>query len=168
MPIVTSSGGGGASTPGGVGGAVQTVPVVDSNVDPTSYGTSGIGYTPLAKNATEQYITFEAVAPATGTLKLSLIYAMSASNGGDVVLAVDTLKVADTGDPNGALTAGSNRTFTPGTGTTRKTATVTQVAELNISVTAGDHVYAKVTRKNVAGDTHTGSMNVFGVRVEFT
>lgn len=148
------------SRPQATGG--ETVWYFSSNVASTAYA-AGTPYTPLAKNATEQYVTFDIVAAWTGTVKMTLIYAMSADNSGDVALECDYAKTTAAGDPNAALTTQASFTFTPGSGATLKSKSD---ATLQIAVTAGDHLFIKITRKNVAGDTHTGSLNLLGVRLE--
>lgn len=146
-----------------VGATAQTIWYFNSNVASSAYA-SGQPYTPLAKNATEQYVTFDMVAPATGNVKLTLIYAMSVSSGDNVVLELDYLKRADGDDPNAALTTQSSYTLTPGTGTTRKSLTSVTMTTLSITVTAGDLIFFKLSRKNDVNDTHTGTFNLLAVR----
>lgn len=154
--------GGGAGTDGADGGG--SVQVVGSNVSSSSYGTSGVVYTPLAKNATEQYVVFQVQAWKTGTLALTVKYAMSAANAGDVALECDYGKTTDAGDPNAALTTQASFTVTPGAQTTQKHIDNTTDATLGIAVTAGDVLIVKLTRKNIAGDTHTGTFNLIDIR----
>lgn len=148
------------------GGVASSVQALASLVASSAYA-AGNPYVPLAKNATEQYVAFDLIAPQAGTLKITLLYAPSASNGGDVVFELDYLKVSAAGDPNAAITTQSSFTFTPGTGATLKTVGQDTQATLGITVAAGDYVYLKLSRKNAGGDTHTGSMNVVGIKVSF-
>lgn len=157
-----SQGTGGGSSTGAGGGGSQTVWYFNSNVVSSAYA-AGTPYVPLAKNATEQYVTFDLVAPSTGTLTMTLIYAMSAALSGDVALELDYKKSAVGDDPNAAITTQPSFTFTPGAVSTVLNKTHATFA---IAVTAGDHLFVKITRKNVAGDTHTGTVNVLGVRPE--
>ena len=154
--------GGGGSSSGAGGGGSQTVWYFNSNIASSAYA-AGTPYVPLAKNATEQYVTFDIVAPATGTLTLTILYAMSAANSGDVALELDYCKTAVGGDPNAAITSQASFTFTPGAVTTMLSKTH---ATLALAVTAADHLFLKLSRKNVAGDTHTGSMNILAIRAE--
>ncbi len=144
------------------GGFAQTLQAMNSNVAASAYA-AGSPYTPLAKNATEQYVTFDLVAPQSGTLVLTAIYAPSVSNGGDMVFELDYKLTTAAGDPNAAITTQSSFTFTPGTGATLKSKTD---ATMRIAVVAGDHIFLKLTRKNSGSDTHTGSANVLGIRAE--
>lgn len=162
MGFAPSQGFGGSSSSGAGGGGSQSVWYFNSNIASSAYA-AGTPYVPLAKNATEQYITFDLVAPQTGTLTLTLVYAMSAANSGDIALELDYKKSAVGDDPNAALTTQSSFTFTPGTVTTVLTKTHATMA---LSATAGDHFFFKLTRKNIAGDTHTGTVNVLGMRLE--
>ncbi len=144
------------------GGFAQSLQALNGNVAPSAYA-GGAPYVPLAKNATEQYITFDLIAPQAGTVKFTVIYAPSASNGGDMVFEADYVKTTAGGDPSGAITTQSSFTFTPGTGATLKSVTH---ATLQFSVAAGDHLFVKLSRKNSGSDTHTGSANVLGIRAE--
>lgn len=167
MKLILPGGGGGA---GGIGSSLQmwhSVEVVNSNVAATAYATSGVPYTPLAKNATEQYVTTEMVAPETGTLCFRLVYAMSVSNGGDVAFSVSKAVTTAGADPDTALTVSSTVTFTPGAGALLKTLDYADQSVLGMAVTAEDHVFVKIMRKNVAGDTHTGSLNLLGIGVYY-
>lgn len=144
------------------GGFSQCLQAFNSNVAPSAYA-GGAPYVPLAKNATEQYVIFDGIAPAAGTLKFTVYYTPSASNGGDVVFEADYVKTSLGGDPSGSITTQSSFTFTPGTGAVLKSVTH---ATLQFTVAKGDHVLLKITRKNSGSDTHTGSMNVMGVEAE--
>lgn len=144
------------------GGFAQALQAMNSNVAASAYA-AGSPYTPLAKNATEQYVTFDLVAPQAGTIKLTLIYAPSVSNGGDMVFELDYKLTTAGGDPNAAITTQSSFTITPGTGATLKSATH---STMQIVVAAGDHLFLKLSRKNSGSDTHTGSANVLGIRAE--
>lgn len=152
------SGGGGPSLAG-------EAAFSQSNVAPNAYGTSGIPYQPLAKAATEEYAEYSKVATVGGTLSFDILYAMSSSHSGDVVLQVDYLKTSDGSNLNAALTAQASFTFTPGTGQdTQKTLLGSSQATMQLSVSAGDRLLIRITRKNVAGDTHTGSINIVDLR----
>ncbi len=147
--------------------AAQSVWYFGSNVAGSTYATSGVPYTPLAKNATEQYVTWDVVAPQAGYIDLLLIYAMSVANSGDVVLELDYIKLSDGSDPNGSLSTQSSFTFTPGSATTRKSVGSDTQATLRIQVAAGDHVLLKLSRKNSGSDTHTGTFNIESVRISY-
>ena len=151
------------------GGPVLTgVPVFESNVTSTTYATSGIEYLPVAKNASpEHYFAFDGNATRDGNVVFDVIYAMSVSNGGDIALQVDYVIIREGDDPNETITVQSPMVFTPGTGTTRKTLVGdydSETISMSIAVLQGDYLKVYVTRKNVAGDTHTGTMNILGVR----
>lgn len=152
-------GGGSTSEPGALG---DTVAVIGSNVSSSTFA-NGIAYTPIAKNATEQYVEFEFVANKAGTLKIGLNYSMSVSDAGDVVLGLESSNLAAGDDPTAALDDKGNTTVTPGTGTTVKN---TDLTYGSYSIADGDYVYCKLSRKNVAGDTHTGDMRILGITVE--
>ncbi len=162
MPIVKTIG---MALSGQPGGGSQTVWYFGSNVAGSAYATSGVPYTPLAKNATEQYVTWDVVAPSSGNLDITLIYAMSVANGGAVVLELDYLKLSDGSDPNGSLTSQSSFTFTPGSVTTRLSVGPSTQSTLRIAVSAGDHLFFKLSRKNSGSDTHTGNFNIEAVRM---
>lgn len=155
---------GAAGAAGADGGG--SIEIYSSNVAMTAYGTSGVSYTPLAKNATEQYVQFMLTAWKTGSLEISLKYAMSASNAGDVALSVAHVEAGDGESPNGALTEEATFTITPGSNTTLHTVDSGDDATMAIAVTAGDVCVVKIRRKNVGGDTHTGDFNVVDIRVE--
>lgn len=144
------------------GGSVE---VYYSAVAMTAYGTSGFNYTPLAKNATEQYVEFMLTAWKTGDLEVALRYAMSASNSGNVALSVTSLAVGEGEDPNGAPSEDTTFTITPGSNTTMHVVDSSDDSSMAIPVTLGDLVFVRVKRKNVGGDTHTGSLNVIDIRV---
>lgn len=131
-----------------------------SSLQANSVYASGLSYIPLAKNATEQYIQFQFLARRTGTLSIYVTYAMSAANTGDVVLRDERLAVGSGEDPNGALATGQTYTFTPGNDANLKEVTCATL----LSVSQGEIVTVKLTRRNVAGDTHTGTFNVIGVK----
>lgn len=162
MPLVKNIG---TALSGQAGGGSQSVWYFGSNVAGSTYATSGVPYTPLAKNATEQYVTWDAVAPASGNFDLTLIYAMSVANSGDVVLELDYARISDGSDPNGSLTTQSSFTFTPGSATTRKSVGPATQSTLRITVAGGDHLMFKLTRKNSGSDTHTGTLNLEAVRM---
>lgn len=155
----------GAQGPAGPDGG-GSVEVVYSNVAQTAYGTSGILYVPLAKNATEQYVEFQLTAWQTGNLNITLKYAMSSSHAGAVALSVASLAVGDGEDPNGALSEAASFTVTPGSDQNQHTVDPDDSATMAVAVTAGDIVRVRIRRKNVGGDTHTGSMNVTDIRLE--
>lgn len=163
----------GADGPAGAAGAAGqdgggTVEVFYSNVDLTTYATSGLDYFPLAKNATEQYVKFTVKAWKAGTMKLDLTYAMSVSNGGDVAMSAATSVIEPGDDPDQALTESATFTFTPGAGATEKEVSYEDEAELGVAVDSGDLVVWQIRRKNVGGDTHTGSFNLQDVHVRIS
>lgn len=146
----------------GISGAfAQQAEVIVSLVADSTYATSSRRYIPIAKNATEQYVQFQFRASKAGTVSVKLSYAMSVSEANAVVIKVSSSSVADAGNVDAALTAGASTTFTPGTGQTRKTFTLNTA----VVVAEGDSVIIRLTRSNVAGDTHTGTFNVLEAMV---
>lgn len=139
----------------------QQVEVVVSNVASSTYATSSVRYIPIAKNATEQYIQVQFAASRTGIVQMVIYYAMSVTNGGNLALEFDQNSYGDGDDPDVALATGEDYIVTPGSGTTRKSVTLNSL----FTVTEGDDVVMKLRRENIAGDTHTGSMNIIDVFV---
>lgn len=151
---ITGIGGGDTSTSPMAG----TVEFLTSNVAATAYG-NGVPYVPLAKAATEEYVQYNFKAGRTGTASVVVTYAMSASNGGDVTLRATQGAYAATEDQTAALATGQTFTITPGAGT----ATTSSTCALLLAVDALDYVVIRLTRRNVAGDTHTGTFNILDV-----
>jgi len=137
----------------------QDVEVV-SSLQANSLYASGLSYIPIAKNAVEQYLQFQFRAKKSGTLTLYVLYAMSVANGGDVVFRAEQLAVAIGEDPNAALAVGETFTFTPGNDANLKEAALATL----FAVTQGEIVTIKLSRRDVAGDTHTGTFNYVGIQ----
>lgn len=135
-----------------------TPEVLVSNVASSTYATSTNRYIPLSKVASpnEQYVQLQVRAERAGRLRLVLNYAMSVTDAGDVAFEYTRLQAAAGADPNGALTVLSTQTITPGAGTTFKTVSISSTDTL----AAGDNYTFRVTRDDVAGDTHPGSFNL--------
>lgn len=146
------------SSPGAAGGLTgNLVWVVYADQPNGAYATSGLRYVTTLRDANTDTIEFQYLARETGTLSITLAYAMTADNGGDVELTVQAQKFADGDDPDAALPSGTATAFTPGSGTTRKTVTLT------LDVTAGDTGRIVITRSNGGNDTHTGDMRILAV-----
>ena len=148
----------GAGGGGGGGGGVQTVELVESATPGSSYGTSGVDYTPLAPGGAAPTIDWQYGAP--GNFAIDFLYAMSVANAGDVTLRLDSLVVADGIDPDSALVAGTPVNFTPGNDTN---AHLLQNASFEITAAIGDTVRFSLARP--AGDTHPGDFRLIGIRV---
>lgn len=155
---VTGIGGAGGVAAAAASPLANTVELLTSNVASTSHA-NGVTYIPLAKAATEEYVQYSFKAAGAGTTSVEVTYAMSASNGGNVVLVATQGAYAAGEDHTAALATGETFTITPGTGTTEKEAT----CALLLSVEDGDYVVVRLTRDNVVGDTHTGTFNVLAV-----
>ncbi len=134
------------------------VPVIASSAAGSTYGTSGIDFTPLVPGAAD-YVLFQFAAPVTGTARLRLAYAMSAANTGNVRLQLSKLVLTAEGDPNAALSASSAFTVTPGNDANKHDVTDSTDASFAFSVTAGDVVRVKIERPT-SSDTHTGDMRI--------
>ncbi len=140
----------------------EELEVLYSNATSSTYSTSGVRYIPLAKvaNPNEEYVQGQFQARRSGRVRLYIDYAMSVSNGGDLQLDYSGAAIADGGNPDAALGALLSQTFTPGTGTTRKT----KVVDTTLDVVPGNDVFLKILRDDDAADTHTGSMNLISVK----
>jgi FtsP/CotA-like multicopper oxidase with cupredoxin domain len=120
------------------------------------FATSGLPYRALAKATPEEHEIYEVIAGATGTLAFDLKYAPSSDHGGDYAIQIDYIRIADGEDPNKAWTTQASFTFTPGSGTSMKTLLGSSQATMQIAVVEGERIRIRVTRKNIAGDTHGG------------
>lgn len=152
-----SIGGGG----GGGGGAPATLIggnalVLISDTPSAEYGTSGLRYIPLAAGVSSS-VEAQFAALKDGTATVTVLYAMSVDNGGDVDFDVQALAVGAGENPNGALPAATTHSFTPGSGG----ATVLKTTSFTISVTTGDMVNLKITRPD--DDSHTGDCRILAV-----
>lgn len=158
LQISVAAGGGGG--PGG-----YTVWSADSAVTSSSYG-NGLRYVPM-RDAQDDYIQFQLLAGATGTLSFLLRYAMSSASSNVVRLRVDSLTMAAGGNPSTALTTGTAFTVTPGSDTLAHDVTSSDSANLSFAVTAGDTVVVKISRLALsdAADTHAGDFRAIDVRV---
>lgn len=152
-------GGGG----GGGGGALVPVDIefLVSNVTVETDGTSGLRYLPLVEGGTEP-CSFQFIAPRTGEIAIRVAYAMSASNGGDVALRLDSLITTEGSNPSTALTAGTPFTITPGSNTTRHTVNEEDSGDLQMTVVAGDIVRCLLDRPT-SGDTHTADFKIYKI-----
>lgn len=139
-------------------------PASTGNGKPQAYSTSGLPYRQLLKASPEQYDIIQTVASATGTITFDALYVMSTDHAGDVTFSIDYQRLTVGGDPNGAWTNSGSFTFTPGSGTTIKQLLGSSQAAMRIAVVEGELVRVKITRKNLASDTHTGSFNPISYR----
>ena len=144
---------------GGADGAdaISSIEVAVGSAPGGAYATSGVEYLPLRVGQADT-IEFQFV--AAGDCAIDIVYAMSASNAGDVDLRLDSLVLTDGGDPDAALSTGTVTTFVPGADVNRHTAAS---ANFEITAAAGDVVRALLERP--ATDTHTGDMRVLDLRV---
>lgn len=134
--------------------------LVNSNVASSAYA-NGSPYIPIAKNATQQYVQYDMLVQA-GLVDLYFTYAMSVANSGDLALQLDYLLSVDGNDPAAAITAQAGFIFTPGNDANRKTIGPSTDSTLRITVASAGRLLVRLTRENVAGDTHTGAMNIDG------
>lgn len=137
--------------------------VVESSAAASALG-NGVTYTPLRQGQADSIeVQFLAGKDAP---ELTLVYAMSAADAGDVELRLDVLSVGDGDDPATALGAGTPFTVTPGSDTNRHSADKTDSAEMALSaVSAGDLVRVKITRPTGGADTHTGDLRALDIVV---
>lgn len=152
MPIPTpgsSVGSGGTSLAG------SNIWIAGSSQIGGTYSTSGITYIPLIAGNSD-WIQFQLVSALATDATIIIKYAMSASSAGDIDLTQQELVVSS--DPDGALSAGSSVSITPGAGTTIKTTTITVS-----SLTADGIITVKLTRSNI--DSHTGDMRIIGIKM---
>lgn len=151
-------GGGGGAAAGASGLTGNLIWNVVADQPSGTYATSLLEYvtTLLALTGGEGF-EFQYLARETGTLDLTIAYAMTTSDGGNVELNVAIQNFGDGADPDGALPSASAVVITPGTGTTRKTTT------LSLAVTSGDTGRIRVTRSNAGNDTHTGDMRILAL-----
>ncbi len=151
IPIAGAFGGGSASLTG------NNVWIVDSSQVSGAYATSGISYVPLNAGNSD-HIEFGFTAGKSGTITITLIYAMTASEASNSVdLTVQTYGIAVGEDPDGSPPAGSAASVTPGSGTTVKK---TEIEVTGIEV--DDIGFIKLTRSN--SDSHTGDMRILGIK----
>jgi hypothetical protein len=136
----------------------------NSAVASSAFG-NGLRYVPM-RDAQSDYIEFQFVAPSTGNVALTVLYAMSAASGNNVRLRFDWLVLSSGGNPSAAVTTGTAFTITPGNDTLVHSVTSSDSSDLSVAVTAGDTVYGKLYRLGTDGaDTHTGDMRVIELRV---
>jgi hypothetical protein len=146
---------------GGSGTASVDVQYVTATQATATLG-NGLSYVTLSNGAVE-YLQFQFYAASTGTASLKVSYYMSAANGGDVELRLDTLLAGAGEDPSAALSTGTEFTVTPGNDTNMHEVNSTSHTSLSFAVTAGDLVTCKLVRTNDAADTHTADMRVLKV-----
>ena len=134
--------------------------LVNSNISSSAYA-NGSPYIPIGKATPEQYVQYDLMVQA-GLIDLFFTYAMSVANAGDVALQLDYLFSDDGDDPTAALTAQAGFILTPGNDALRHTVGPTQSSTLRITVPNTGRLLVKLTREDIAGDTHTGDMNIDG------
>lgn len=133
----------------------QAVEAIVSAIQANTYTTSGLRYYPVLDG--ESFgIQFRAT--RSGRLWVTLSYAMSVSNGGDMTLDSEEAAIADGESVDAAPAAGDTFTWTPGTGQTRKTKDI----DTGLDVVEGDDVSFVFTR-NDGGGAHTGSLNLINM-----
>lgn len=149
---------------GSVGAAGATVWTADSSQASSTFSTSNVRYVPLSHSASNT-VEFQFVAPYTGTLQLSFMYAMSSSSGNNVRLRLDVLQLATGDAPTTALSTGTAFTVTPGSDVNMHKVSSSDSADLAVSITAGKICKFLFTRLGSDGaDTHTGDMRIIDVR----
>lgn len=146
----------GGGSQGAVGSSsrfLRGVEFFETSVVGGAYAASGVRYLPIGSG---DYFAWQFVAGKAGDASFEVHYAMSADNGGTLVLDVEAVPVAGDESVNPSPTAQAQVSVTPGSGTAKKTLTVA-VAGL----AEGDLVRVKVTRN--ASSTHSGDMRLLGV-----
>lgn len=149
-----------ASGTSSVGIAGESVWVATATTSGSSYPTSGVEYIPMRVGQGDS-IEFQLVSQTSPTMTFDVVYAMSAADGGDIDLQLDSIVVGDGDDPNGSLSSGPSTTFVPGNDTN---AHIASSDNFNVSVSKGDVVRCKLTRP--ATDTHTGDCRVIDIRAK--
>lgn len=155
----------GVSTPYPV---ATTVEIGTTNVAGSTYGTSAIQFIPMASGS-DSLMQFQFTSAYTGTINIIFDYAMSAANGGTVILNFSRVGVVDGGDPNASPTATTGQTLTPGNDANKHTldGTVSGFSALSFAATAGQVLYC-VLERPVAGGTHPGEFRILQIRVTGT
>lgn len=151
-------GGGTAAAAAGASGLTgNLIWVVSATQPPGTYATSGYEYLTTLRAGQTDAIEFQYLARETGDLTITLAYAMTGDNGGDVELNTAIQTFGDGEDPDASLPSAVAGAFTPGAGTTRKTTTIT------VAVTAGDAGRIVISRSSGVNDTHTGDLRVLAL-----
>lgn len=162
IPMFGRSGRGNGSSGAG-GPAGSTVEVADSSAASSAYG-NNLRYTPL-RNAQSDTISFQFVAPVTGTVNVTVIYAMSSAEAANVRLRFDAVALGAGDNPTTAQSAGTAFTITPGNDVLLHEVDSGDSASFAIAVTAGDIVFCTLSRLTADAPAHTGDMRVIEVRV---
>ena len=129
---------------------------------PGLFATTNIPYYPLVQGAGDDGI-IGFIAKHKGNVELIVIYAMSASNGGDVNLTFSHAVLSTGSTPTTALTAETAFSITPGSNVTVHTLDSSVAAVLSIAVSPGDYVVMQLTRTIGGADTHTGDFRIIGM-----
>lgn len=159
MGLGRFGGGGAGGSPGAPGNTIAQFEFVTS-VQPSYQAAGGFRYVPLTVDNDDKQ-EMQCVAPATGTAYVTVVYYMSAANGGNVELFLDRRVIAQSGgNPEATVTAGAEFVVTPGNDILTHAVTSSDHSSFTFSVTEGNLVYLALNRTADAEDTHTGDMRV--------
>jgi hypothetical protein len=145
-------------------GMLGQVIEVGEATNPISYFSNGIGYHHLLQNA-DNYVGGKTVAPGTRTAEVRIVYAMSGSAAADVRLRLDYAQIPLDGDPNTALTTGTEFTVETTSDQNQHQVDSSHSATLLFSVTAGDILRLRLVRPVSGSDTHTDHFRVIEMLV---
>ena len=105
-------------------------------------------------------------ASITGNVEISMLYAMSNANPGNVQLTFSHAQQSVGDDPSAALTVDPAFTFTPGNNANIHLLNAAVAAVLKIAVVAGQDITIMLQRSIGGADTHTGDLRILSMRAQ--
>lgn len=136
----------------------QVIEVATATAPSSVFG-NGVGYIPL-REAQNDTISFQAVAESSAPSELTIVYAMSAANTGNVSLRFDLLVNSNGSDPSSPVTSGTVFVITPGNDVLQHSVDSSNSSDLRLWLNRGDLVYGSLQRPNDGSDTHTGDLRI--------
>ena len=136
----------------------ETLYVVASSETGSVYA-NGVNYSSLLLSANST-MDFQFSMGYSGSAALNVVYAMDASNAGNLNLKLSYVILSGGAAPTTALIAQSAFVITPGADTTCHTISSSQNPTLVLSGNRGDLIFGRFTRVSGTLDTHTGNMRI--------